>query len=497
MSFAKLLSRAQIGIDAPEVSVEVHLSGGLPSFAIVGLAETAVRESKERVRSALINSGFDYPQRRITINLAPADLPKEGGRYDLAIALGILIASHQLSTDHLENAEVYGELGLDGEVRQLKGLFPAAAQAGLAKRVIVVPSSNAQEVMLAGAQQIVAAEYLRVLTEQLSQPKLALSDVQSRVTQTKRLNGTNMADICGQPQARRALEVAASGAHNLLLTGPPGAGKSLLASAIPSILPPLVGESLIETAAVYSIAGMAVEPLFTGQRPFRAPHHSASAPALVGGGSSPRPGEISLAHGGVLFLDELPEFSRSVLEVLREPLETGEILISRASRSLRFPANFSLIAARNPCPCGYQGDGTDRCSCSSAQVDRYRARVSGPLLDRFDMLLSVEALAPEALLNPSKGNETSETVAHRVRAARDRALARQGKLNADLKASELMRLLEGQGSLQSQFTEIASQMKLSARACHRILRVSRTLADLDSEERIELAHLYEALSFRG
>lgn len=496
MAFAKLLSRAQLGIDAPQVSVEVHLSGGLPSFAIVGLAETAVRESRERVRSALINSGFAYPQSRITVNLAPADLPKEGGRYDLAIALGILLASHQLNTPHLENAEIYGELGLDGELRSVKGLFPAAFAVSKQKSRIIIPPANVSEAWLAGATDQLTASNLFSLCDLLSLPELPARHKPEMISFAQHQTAVDLSEVCGQTQARRALEIAASGAHNLLFTGPPGSGKSLLASCVPGLLPELTGSALVETAAIYSVAGLPVEPLFKGNRPYRSPHHSASAPALVGGGSSPRPGEISLAHHGILFLDELPEFSRSVLEVLREPLETGEIMISRASGTLRFPANFSLIAARNPCPCGYSGDGSDRCVCSQSQISRYQARISGPLLDRFDMLVSLEALPPELLLKTPDRAESSATVAKRVVAARAMQLKRQNKLNAQLKSGELMSLLASHPEIQAGFSDIATRLKLSARSCHRVLRVARTIADMDATDQISWHHLLEAVSYR-
>ncbi len=496
MAFAKLLCRAQIGIDAPQVSVEVHLSGGLPSFAIVGMAETAVRESRERVRSALINSGFDYPQRRITVSLAPADLPKEGGRYDLAIALGILLASNQFSSPHLGDIEIYAELGLDGMLKAVRGLFPAAVAAATAQHRVVVPPENSAEAWLAGATEQVCAPSLVAVVEALSKQQLPDSSPPELIPQRALEYTADLTEVCGQPQARRALEIAASGAHNLLFTGPPGSGKSLLASCVPGILPALDAGALREVAAVYSVAGLPVEPLFAGSRPYRTPHHSSSAPALVGGGSVPKPGEISLAHRGVLFLDELPEFPRSVLEVLREPMEAGEIIISRAAGTLRFPANFSLIAARNPCPCGYYADGTDRCVCSQAQIDRYQARVSGPLLDRFDMLLNIEALPPEALLKRSEAGESSAVVAGRVAQTRERQCRRQHKLNADLKPGELMQMLVDQPELQERFTQIATRLRLSARSCHRVLRVARTLADMASEQSIGLEHLLEAISYR-
>ncbi|MBV1787797.1 YifB family Mg chelatase-like AAA ATPase [Marinobacterium sp. D7] len=496
MSLAIVHTRAQLGVDAPAVAVEVHLSGGLPSLSIVGLPEAAVKESRERVRSALITAGFDFPQRRITINLAPADLPKEGGRYDLAIALGILQASGQLKADGLEGYEVLGELALSGDIRPLRGVLPAAIACGQAQRVLIVPEANADEAVMTGHTRVLAVAHLLRLCEHLrGGEKLAPHQRGGALPCLPVV--PDLADVRGQLQARRALEVAAAGGHNLLFSGPPGSGKSMLAARLPGLMPPLSLEESLQVAAVHSVAGLPVVAACSGQRPFRAPHHTASAVALVGGGGRPRPGEISLAHQGVLFLDELPEFPRRVLEVMREPLETGEILISRAARSTAYPARFQLVAAMNPCPCGYFDDGTSRCRCTPDQINRYQQRISGPLLDRIDLQLQVPALSPQELLTPAAPGEASARVRERVLVARERQLQRQGKANRDLSGQELDRhcALDARG--RELLSRVMAQHLLSARACHRLLRVARTLADLEGVNAIAQAHLLEALIYRG
>lgn len=496
MPLARVFSRVQAGTDAPAVTVEVHMSNGLPALTMVGLPEAAVRESKDRVRSALINAQFEFPARRITVNLAPADLPKEGGRFDLAIALGILAASGQLPTEPLQQYEFLGELSLSGELRPVRGALPAALQAQAAGRALVVPAANADEAALAADADILPAEHLLAVAAHLSgRAPLVRHEVE---LPERAPHYPDLADVRGQSHAKRALEIAAAGAHSLLFVGPPGTGKSMLASRLPGILPPMSPDEALEAAAVASISDSGFDATRWGERPFRTPHHTASGVALVGGGSHPRPGEISLAHQGVMFLDELPEFDRRVLEVLREPLESGSITISRAARQAEFPARFQLIAAMNPCPCGYLGDANGRCHCSTEQVQRYRARISGPLLDRIDIHCDVprpprEALHPGAAAD----GEPSAAVADRVHAARTRQLERGGKPNAALGNREVNRDCRLDDDGQTLLDQAMDKLNLSARAYHRVLKVARTIADLAVSADIEAAHVAEAIGYRG
>lgn len=496
MSLSIIYTRAQLGVDAPRVTVETHLSNGLPSLTIVGLPEMAVRESKERVRSALINSGFEFPNRRVTINLAPADLPKQGGRYDLAIAIGILCATGQIEASSIREFEFVGELALTGELRAIPGVLPTAIACIKEGLSLFVPFDSSHEASLAGGGVIFGAKHLSEICQHLREIQ-KLPSITFKPPELKQLSLPDLSEVKGQYQARRALELAAAGRHNLLFYGPPGTGKSMLASRLPGILPPLTQQELVEVASIYSLSGMSRshDLLFTS--PFRAPHHTASAVSLVGGGTHPRPGEISLAHRGVLFLDELPEYARTVLEVLREPIESGEIRISRANGTLTFPAQFQLLAAMNPCPCGYSGHPSVACSDTPQQIAQYKRKLSGPLLDRFDLHVEVSSQSGAVLLSNSEPAESSEDVYRRVALARERQYIRQGKLNSELSPKELERYCPLEKDIKDVLESAMDRLALSARAAHRIIRVARTLADLEGLEGLEIKHLTESLAYRG
>jgi len=497
MSLAIVNSRANLGMTAPSVTIEVHLSPGLPGLSIVGLPEKAVKESKDRVRSAILNNGFDFPSRRTVINLAPADLPKEGGRFDLPIALGVLAASEQIPAASLAHYEFVGELALTGALKSVKGVLPMALDAHKNNRALILPVENAQEASLASGLSIFPADHLRSVCAHLMQQSLIEKFVPSECADSPVQPYPDLSDVRGQIQAKRALEIAAAGGHSILLTGPPGTGKTMLASRLPSIFPEMTDVEAQETAVIYSVSVAGFDAAHWKRRPFRAPHHTASSVALVGGGSPPKPGEISLAHQGVLFLDELPEFDRHVLEALREPLESGYIRISRAARQEKFPARFQLIAAMNPCPCGYHGDANGRCKCSSEQVSRYQNKLSGPLLDRIDMHVTVPPLLMSVLLDqPVEKAESSAVVRARVIAAREKQMQRSHCINAELIGENVTTFCHIDKKDRRYLEEAMSLLGLSARAYHRILKLARTIADLTGKENIQTTHIAEALQYR-
>ena len=499
MSLATVESRAERGIQALQVSVEVHITRGLPAFAIVGLPEAAVRESRDRVRSAIINSNFEFPRQRITVNLAPADLPKQGGRYDLAIALGVLAASGQLPLESLQGKVFIGELALDGSLRKTDGVLVTALSLRAGDLSLIVPSASAAEAALVPNIAIYQAGHLLEVVGYLSGQHVL--DQPKAVEPTTSVGVGDLSDVKGQAFAKRALEVAAAGQHNLLFYGPPGTGKTMLASRLAGLMPRMNVDQALESAAVQSLSHHGFDITQWRQRPFRAPHHSASGAAIIGGGSNAQPGEISLAHNGVLFLDELTEFDRKVLETLREPLESGRVTISRVARSNQYPAAIVLVAAMNPCPCGYYGDhskgNSDRCRCTPAQIERYRSKISGPLLDRIDLHVEVPRVPQDELTDRRHDSERSDEVRKRVIAARGLQEQRQGSLNSELSSRQVDQYCELDAKGQGLINSAMERLGLSARSYYRILKVSRTIADLAGSKKIATKHLAEAIQLRS
>ncbi len=511
MALALVHTRARCGVRAPEVRVEVFMAGGLPQVSIAGLAGTVARESRERIRAALQASQFELPSKRVTINVAPAELPKDGARFDLPMAVGLLAAAGQIPLEALREVELLGELSLSGALRGISGALPAAIAAGEAGRMLIVPEENATDAAYAGKATVIGARTLAQVVAHLRGervlPRVPAPDHAAAAT-TRDAEGADLADVVGQALGKRALEVAAAGMHGLRVIGPPGCGKTLLARCLPGLMPPLAAAEALEVAVIRSLAAPLREAGgWPTARPFRAPVHGASAVALVGGGGIPRPGELSLAHHGVLFLDELPEWSRNTLEALREPLESGDVHIARAAMQAVFPARPLLVTAMNPCPCGWAGDPSGRCDCPADAIARYQSRVSGPLLDRIDLHVALARVPASALMaasgpgrpndaEASRANESSATVRARVLRARERQQARQGKPNAHLAPGELEAVIAATPAARALLERAADRLALSARAVHRTLRVARTLADLASEDTVDTPQMAEAIGFR-